>query len=338
MVKVLRQPPKIADVARRAGVSTATVSRVLNQTAKVNDETAARVRQAINDLGYVPQAAARNLASHKTNTIGLLIPQMGSDFFFPILRGIEAAARQAGFNLLVGIQPEQNHRPGPGPLGNHNTDGLLVFGSLVDHVVLAKFAQQKFPVVLLYHSVPEGSKATSILIENRNGSRRLVEHLIHVHGRRQIAFLRGPRGHQDSDWREKGYRLALTQNGIEVDPKRIANGLFSEEGGYAAVETLLSSGMAIDAIFAADDASAIGAMSALKKAGLRIPQDIAVVGFDDITPARYIQPPLTTVRAPTEEVGAEAVRQLVRLIHGESADTEVLLHTELVIRQSCGCL
>ena len=332
-----RQKATIADVARRAGVSIATVSRVINQTARVSDLTTSRVQQEIADLGYTPQAAARNLASRKTNTIGLLLPDVGNDFFFPILHGIESAVRQAGFDLLIAIQPEEPQRLATSPLGIHNTDGLLVFGSLVGEDALAHFMQNNFPVVLLYHSAPEESGITSIVIENRNGARNLVEHLINVHGCKKIAFLRGPKGHQDSTWREKGYYQALASHGLDPDPRLIASGDFSEDGGQAAVAKWIKDGLQMDAIFAGDDASAIGAITALNMMGMHVPKDVAVVGFDDVLAARYYNPPLTTVRAPTEQVGVEAVWQLVRRIRGEQVDPVILLPTELVIRQSCGC-
>jgi DNA-binding LacI/PurR family transcriptional regulator len=329
----------IADVADRAGVSIATVSRVLNRTTRVSEETATRVQKAIDELGFVPQAAARHLASRKTSTLGLLLPEVSSEFFFPILRGIEAATRQAGFDLLIAIQPEeQAHQANArSPLGIHNTDGLLIFGDLADSPSLAQFSRLNFPVVLLYHAAPPGSGITSIEVENKNGARRLVSHLIEVHGARRIAFLRGPDGNEDSAWRENGYRLALADHGLEFDPGLVEAGNFEQQGGRMAIETLLKKGVRFDAVFAGDDGTAIGALAALNQAGLRVPEDVAVVGFDDILPSRYLNPPLTTVRAPTEQVGHEAVMQLVRRIHTGQADAEVLLPTELVIRQSCGC-
>jgi DNA-binding LacI/PurR family transcriptional regulator len=328
----------IADVADRAGVSIATVSRVLNRTTRVSDETATRVQKAIDELGFVPQAAARHLASRKTSTIGLLLPEVSSEFFFPILRGIEAATRQAGFDLLIAIQPEDQARQMVhSQLGTHNTDGLLIFGGLADSPLLAQFTHLNFPVVLLYHSAPPGSGITSIQVENKNGARRLVSHLIEVHGARRIAFLRGPQGNEDSGWRATGYRQALADHQMEFDPCLVESGNFEQLGGRMAIETLLKKGIQFDAVFACDDGTAIGALAALNQAGLRVPEDVAVAGFDDILLSRYLNPPLTTVRAPTEQVGHEAVTQLVRRIHTGQADAEVLLPTELVIRQSCGC-
>jgi LacI family transcriptional regulator len=334
----------IGDVAERAGVSIATVSRVLNRTTRVSDETAARVQNAIDELGFVPQAAARHLASRKTSTLGLLLPEVSSEFFFPILRGIESATRQAGFDLLIATvgEPDDPARPTGAagvhsPLGIHNTDGLLIFGDLADPRSLAQFTRLNFPVVLLYHAAPPGSGITSILVENKNGARRLVSHLIEVHGAQRIAFLGGPDGNEDSGWRENGYCQALAEHQLSFDPRLVVPGYFEEQGGRAAVESLLKNGVQFDAIFAGDDGTAIGALAALNQAGLNVPNDVALAGFDDMPPSRYLNPPLTTVRAPTEQVGREAVTQLVQRIRTGKAEAEVLLPTELVIRQSCGC-
>jgi LacI family transcriptional regulator len=332
------QHATIADVAKRAGVSIATVSRVLNRTTRVSDATTARVQQAIDELGFVPQAAARHLASRKTSTIGLLLPEVSSEFFFPILRGIESATRQAGFDLLIAIQPEEPSRQvARSPLGIHNTDGLLIFGDLADSASLAHFTRLNFPVVLLYQAAPPDSGITSIQVENKNGARRLVSHLIEMHQARRIAFLCGPDGNEDSGWRETGYRQALADHQLAFDPRLVEHGNFDEPGGRAAVAALLKNGVQFDAIFAGDDGTAIGALAALTQVGLRVPTDVALVGFDDMAPSRYLNPPLTTVRAPTEQVGREAVKQLVQRIRTGQAESEVLLPTELVIRQSCGC-
>jgi LacI family transcriptional regulator len=352
--QTVAQHATIADVAERAGVSIATVSRVLNRTTRVSEETAARVQNAINELGFVPQAAARHLASRKTSTIGLLLPRLfsapdgvevSSEFFFPtMVRGIESATRQAGFDLLIATpgepdDPARSPFASRSPLGNHNTDGLLIFSDLADFRSLAQFTRLNFPVVLLYHAAPPGSGITSILVENKNGARRLVNHLIEVHSKRHIAFLRGPDGNEDSDWREIGYRQALAEHQLPFDPQLVVPGYFEEQGGRDAVESLLKNGVQFDAIFAGDDGTAIGALAALNQAGLNVPNDVALVGFDDMAPSRYLNPPLTTVRAPTEQVGREAVRQLVlRIRTGHACEqADVLLPTELVIRQSCGC-
>lgn len=161
--------------------------------------------------------------------------------------------------------------------------------------------------------------------------------MIEVHGRRRIVFLQGPEGHEDSEWRERGYRESLEAHQIPFDKSLVAVGDFSEAAAAAAIGQLMLDGTDFDAVFSGDDDASIGVLTALQRAGRRVPDDVAVVGFDDVPVARFLTPPLTTVRAPTEQVGADAVRQLARLIRGERAEPLILLPTELVIRQSCGC-
>jgi DNA-binding LacI/PurR family transcriptional regulator len=193
-----------------------------------------------------------------------------------------------------------------------------------------------FPIVLLHQAAPDSMDIPVITVENKDGAAMLVNHLIEKHGRRQIVFLRVPEVHEDSVWRERGYRESLESHNVAVKPELITSGLFDEEEAFISVQKLLQDGIEFDAVFADDD-SAIGAMRAIKMTGRLIPQDVAVVGFDDVPFARYLSPALTTVRAPIEEIGREAVRQLVRLMNGEPAQALTLMRTELVIRESCGC-
>jgi DNA-binding LacI/PurR family transcriptional regulator len=196
----------------------------------------------------------------------------------------------------------------------------------------------KFPMVLLHQTPPDSLNIPVIAIENKDGAAMLVDHLIETHGRRRIVFLRGPEGHEDSVWRERGYREALETHYIEFDPNLIASGGFDDEEAFFTIQQLMASGLDFDAVFAGDDDAAIGVTRALRLAGRLVPQDVSVVGFDDVPFARYLSPALTTVRAPIEEVGREAVRQLVRLMNGKKAQALTLMRTELVIRESCGCL
>jgi LacI family transcriptional regulator, galactose operon repressor len=336
----LRQRSRITidEVATRAGVSISTVSRVLNQSVSVTEDATARVLAAVADLGYVPQTAARHLAQGRTSTLGLLLPDIGTDFFSPLLRSINAAAAESGYDLLIAIHRggEAQHQPRQ-PLGKHNTDGLLVFDNSHSEAELRHFHQLGFPAVLLYRSAPEGSPFPSITIENKSGACQVVDHLIEAHGRQRIAFLRGPAGNEDSIWRERGYRESLAAHGIPFDPTLVGDGEFYEAPARATVERWLTEGLQFDAIFAGDDGSAVGALTALGQAGRRVPEDVALAGFDDDPMVCYLNPPLTTVRAPTERVGREAVQQLVRLIQTGKARPMTLLPTELVLRRSCGC-
>lgn len=333
---IKNQIPTISDVARRAGVSIATVSRVINEKTPVVPEKKQRVRRAIEELQFVPRTAARTLASRHTKTIGLTLSEIGGAFFPLLLKGIEEETRQAGYELLInstqGAHPQQR-----GPLGEHNTDGLLVFTSSLELAELQRLSALKFPLVLMHQSSPPGLNIPVITIENKDGAEMLVGHLIEKHHRRRIVFLRGTEGHEDSVWRERGYREALEAHGLPVDESLIAPGGFDDTIALRSIQKLIEDRIEFDAVFAGDDDASMGVYRALKAAGRLIPDDVAVVGFDDVQFARYISPALTTVRAPIEEVGREAVRQLIRLLNGQQAQSLTLMRTELVIRESCGC-
>jgi LacI family transcriptional regulator len=334
-----RSHPTIKDVARHAGVSIATVSRVLNKTAPVQEETASRVLSAVEALQYRPKAAARILARQKTETIGLLLPVISGDFFAEMLQGIERGVVEGGYDLLIhstfaGVKPNSVFKH---VLGEHNTDGLLVFSDSLDEEELRRFYDIGFPVVLLHRSSPTDVNIPCVTVENKNGARAIVEHLIMVHGKRRIVFLRGPDGHEDSKWRELGYRQALERHGIPFDPDLVEMGNFNSQDAQGAMQRLVDRGVSFDAVFAGDDDSASGALATLQSAGFHIPQDIALAGFDNSPLAYYLTPPLTTINAHIQQAGYTAALQLVRLLQTGQADPITLLPTELVIRRSCGC-
>lgn len=329
--------PTISDVAQYAGVSIATVSRVINGKTPVVPETAERVRAAIAELQFVPRPAARTLASRKTNTIGLVFSEIRGAFFPKLLKGIESQLHEAGYELLV----YSTHSDRPikrKPIGEHNTDGLLVFTTSLEKEEIARLYKINFPMVLMHETPPEEMDIPVITVENKDGAAMLVSHLIEKHGRRRIVFLRGPEGHEDSIWRERGYREALASHNIPFNEALVSTGDFDQETAFYAMQMIVQGGIEFDAVFSGDDDASIGVYRALKQAGRLIPEDVAVVGFDDVDFAGYISPPLTTIRAPIEEVGREAVRQLLRLISGDQAESLVLKRTELVIRESCGCV
>jgi LacI family transcriptional regulator len=328
----------ISDVAKKAGVSISTVSRVLNDTVPVDAETAERVRQAVSALNYTPHSAARTLASRRTNTIGLLLLDIGGDFYTPLLRGIETVSSQAGFDLLIhstitALAGTVTRRA----LGEHNTDGLLVFTDALDNAELTRLHEINFPVVLLHQSPPKGLAIPVITIENQSGTQAVVDHLIEKHGRKQIVFLQGPLKNEDSEQREKGYRQSLRKHNLPFDPALVARGGFEPNQAHAVIAQLIASGLKFDGIFTGDDDNAVGVIQALRETGRRIPEDVAVAGFDDSIFARILTPPLTTVRAPIEQVGRQAVQQLIHLIRGDQVEARLVLPTELIIRQSCGC-
>lgn len=329
----------IRDVARQAGVSVATVSRFINRNAPVSAEVSERLNQVMTELRYVPHAAARHLASRKTRVIGLLLSNLHNDFFVPLLSGIEAVIREKEYNLIVATYHANSRNAMPPPIGPHNTDGLLVFSDGLVDEDLKKLHEAGFPMVLLHRTSPQSLTIPSVTVENIEITRKLVEHLIQVHGKRRILFMRGPIHQEDSYRREMGYKSALEANGIPFDEKLTLNGDFERDIAYQQLNDFLSNGqqVAFDAVFTGDDDAAIGVLRALHRHHYRIPEDVAVVGFDDLGFASFLNPPLTTVRAPTESVGRIAAERLFSLLENQPSDDAVILPTEIIYRRSCGC-
>jgi LacI family transcriptional regulator len=326
----------IRDVARLAGVSVATISRYLNNPEVVSEETRKVVQDAMASLKYVPNTAARNLANRRTNTIGLLLTDIRSDFFTPMLRGIEGVTNEENYRLLISTVGNRLN-PQALPLGPENTDGLIIFLDTLSEDQLRKMTETHYPMVLIHQSPPADLPIPVVTIENKAATQRLITHLIDVHGRRAIGFLRGPEDNQDSGWREQGYRAAITAHGGQVNEDFVCYGGFDRTQGYKATLALFASHPETDAVFTGDDETAIGVLKALQELGKVVPDEVSVVGFDDQILSPFLSPPLTTIHAPTEQVGSEATRQLIRLIRTGEADPITLLPTELVIRRSCGC-
>lgn len=338
MTKAKNNSVTIRDVAKSAGISVATISRYINKTAPVSEEVATRIQTAMTELKFVPHVTAQRLATSKSHTLGMLVTEMHGDFFSPMFSGIESVASEAGFDLLISSSARSgSHKEFPSPLGPHNTDGLLVFWDSLSEAGIRHAYEMGFPVVLIHQTPPEGLNIPCVTVENKAASKRIVEHLIEAHQRRRIVFLRGPENNEDSYWRETGYRQALEAHGIPFDPQLVLAGDFERTVAQASMEQLLIADIQFDAVFSGDDESAVGVLTALRAVGKQIPEDVSVVGFDDQRLSAYLTPPLTTVRAPTEEVGCIAAQQLVKLIQTGQADPLVLLSTEIIFRRSCGC-
>jgi DNA-binding LacI/PurR family transcriptional regulator len=329
----------IRDVARQAGVSVATVSRYINRNAPVSAEVSERLDRVMSDLRYVPHAAARHLASRKTRVVGLLLNNLHNDFFVPLLNGVEAVVRQKEYNLIIATYHGNSRNTMPPPIGPHNTDGMLVFSDGLFDEDLEKFNASGFPMVLVHRTSPNSLTIPSVTVENMEITRKLVEHLIQVHGKRRILLMRGPVSQEDSYRRELGYKAALAANGIPFDENLVLNGEFEREIAYQALNNFLGNGkrVAFDAVFTGDDDAAIGVLKALHKHEYSIPEDVAVVGFDDLGFAPFLHPPLTTVRAPTESVGRIATEKLFALLENQAPNEAVILPTEIIYRRSCGC-
>jgi len=328
----------IRQVAQKAGVSVATVSRYLNHSAPISEEVSERLEKVMKELRYVPHAAARHLASRKTRVVGLLLNNLHNDFFVPLLNGIEAVVRKHEYNLVIATY-RAGSRDMPPPIGPHNTDGMLVFSDGLSDDDLISLNARKFPMVLVHRTPPDSLKIPSVTVENKKISFELIEHLIKVHGRKRIMFLRGPVHQEDSYWRETGYKSALKANAIPFDEGLVLNGDFERSMAYKVLNEFITSEnhVPFDAIFTGDDDAAIGVLTALRDHGYRVPEDVSVIGFDDLGFSAFLTPPLTTVSAPTEAVGRIAAERLFSLFDKQFPEDVTLLPTELIVRRSCGC-
>ena len=326
----------IKDVAREAGVSVATVSRVYSGADRVSEPTRLRVREVGSRLGYSPHGAARSLITRKTNTIGVLLPDLYGEFFSEVIRGIDQAAQRAGYHLLVSSAHEESATFEAALRSMRGrVDGLIVMSPGLDAVAVLASLPATFPVVLL-NSAANGNRHDSIGIANYEGAHAMVRHLLDL-GHRRIAIITGADGNFDAAERSRGYRAALAGAGITPEPGWEIPGDFSESSGYAAAIALLELDPRPGAVFATNDSMAIGALSRLREAGLEIPGDIAVAGFDDIPMARYMNPPLTSVHVDISALGELATERLVAGIRDRGvAGRHATLPATLMIRESCG--
>lgn len=327
----------IKDVAREAGVSVATVSRVYSGRDPVSEHTRTRVCAVGARLGYAPHGAAQSLITNRTRTIGVLLPDLHGEFFSEVIRGIDQTARRQGYHLLVS-SAHQDPAAMEAALRamRGRVDGMIIMSpDLAARSQLASLPV-RFPIVLL-NSADAGRHAGSITIANFEGAYAMVQHLVAL-GHRRIATLCGTEGNLDAAERLRGFRAALANAGIEPDPELELSGDFDEHSGFAAARRMLALDPLPTAVFAANDSMAIGALSALRQAGLRVPEDIAVSGFDDIPMARYLDPPLTSVHVDISTLGERAARRLLDAMRnpGEAARTDEVLPAQLVVRVSCG--
>jgi LacI family transcriptional regulator len=327
----------IKEVAREAGVSVATVSRVFNGKGPVQEETRQRILEVAGRLRYVPHAGARSLTTNRTGALGVLLPDLYGEFFSEVIRGIDLTARRSGYHVLVSSShSDRSEVEAVLRALWGRVDGLIVMSPEADAQALQANLSASLPVVLLNCQV-EGDSFGSINIDNYGGALGMARHLIAL-GHRRIAFLGGAPGNLDARERRRGYRDAIrTYGGNHVEELEIV-GDFSEESGYRAGGEILRLDPRPTAVFAANDSMALGLLSAFQEAGLRVPGDMAVAGFDDIPIARFLTPPLTTVRVGVAELGARAMERLLAAVESGAAHERKheVLATSLVIRGSCG--
>ena len=334
-----RSNATLEEVAHVAGVSRATVSRVVNGSPRVSPDVRVDVQAAIERLGYIPNRAARSLVTRRSDSIAVVITEptgrLFSDPFFPrLLRGIssELAARDRQLILLMPDSAADEARTADYLTAGH-VDGALLVSLHGDDPLPARLTAAGIPIVLVGRP-PKGAKASYVDVDNRQGAQSAVAHLVGA-GRRVVATITGPLDMAPGVDRLNGYRDALAEAGLPADPTLEATGDFTQNGGSLAMERLLAARPDLDAVFAASDLMAAGALAVLAAAGRRVPRDVAVVGFDDSPVATSTTPQLSSVRQPIEEMGHEMARLLVHAVEAaETVPRRVILATELVRRAS----
>ncbi len=328
----------LSDVAKRAGVSAMTASRVINGRHGVSSETQRRVELAIAELDYVPNRIARGLSSQKTQTIGLIVPDVVNPFFGPVVRGAETAARRAGYRVLLcnsesDLRLEREYIE---DLISHRVEGLLV-APVNDHSRHSLFSLLRggFPLVLLDRTLPE-SECDYIVCDSALGSRRLVEHLISV-GHRDIAHLTDADDTSTGRERLRGYQEALASANIPYREDLVFRTTVDQIGGYRATQQVLALNPLPTAIFTVNNMTVVGAMQALRERGLSVPQDMGLVCFDDVEHLAVLSPFLTVMNQPAETLGGLGAQLLFERIAGRAGQTSrrVVLKTDLIVRLSC---
>ncbi len=330
--------PTISDVAKRAGVSPATVSRVLHGARNVHPDTRSRVEQAIRELGYVPSAVARSLRSKRTRSLALIVPDIANSFWTTVARGVEDAAQGHDYSVLLyntDENPAKQFRCLDAVI-SQGVDGVIIAPYNSDARNLSGLRQRNTPTVIVDRRV-DGWHVDTALGDSVSGARALVQHLIRL-GHRRIAVISGPLNTSTAEDRVLGYRIALTEAGIPVDPRLIRRGEFRAGSGEELALQLLDEGPEVTAIFAANNLIAMGVIDAAKKRGRRIPHDIALVCFDDLPNLSHIFPFLTVAVQPAYDMGMNAAQLLLSRLESEATlqPRQVVLPTRLVIRHSCG--
>jgi LacI family transcriptional regulator len=332
----LAEPVTIVDVARAAGVSYATVSRVINGKEHVKPEKRARVLQAMDELGYVANRQARSLAGGRSNIIGLLVPGLDTAYIGEVARGIDQELQAAEYDLMLYTTHHHHAKESAfvTMLSRGLADGLLLILPRRPGSYLPSLRQRQVPYVLIDHQGID-RQGPSVGATNWQGGYDATQYLIEL-GHRRIGFITGTLDLACSMDRLEGYRAAHRDAGLTPAPELVAEGDFMQPTGYQGAHQLLALPERPTAIFASNDVMAFGAMEAARERGLRIPQDISIIGFDDIPQADHVHPRLTTVRQPLEEMGRAATRMLIqRIAHPDLPPARIELPTRLIIRASC---
>ncbi len=325
-------PITVHEVARTAGVSAATVSRFLNGTAKVSEEKRRIIEGVIGKLNYKPNGLAQGLKMGSSRTIGVLTQSLGSGFFSDALLGVEEALKGSGYAPLIvsGHWDAQQEAERVELLIARRVDGIVILTSRLSDAQILEFSH-RVPIVAIGREL-HSARAFGFCFDNFKAACEVTEYLIEL-GHRRIAFIAGPADQEDGEQRLAGFRATLQKHQIELDEKLVVTGDFMESGGLLGVNQLLETGQRFSAIFAANDLTAYGARLALYRRRIRVPDDVSIVGFDDLHSSMCTTPPLTTVRQPLVEAGKRVSQVLLNMIHQQAFHFEVP-DLNLVLRES----
>lgn len=323
----------IKDVARMANVAVSTASYALNNKGKVSQETREKVQKIADELGYRPNGVARDLKRNvKTGIICVFFDDFGGPFYSEVLRGVQDVALCNNYNLIA-----CTHRMTEKFLSERRVDGAIILSPNIPDEVLLKAAGPKFPIVVMDREL-QCEHICNVLIDNVQGAYSATKHLIDL-GHKRIAYISGPFISYDNMKRLEGYKNALMENNIAFDPNLVVQGRFTEEGGYGAMKLILLNSKLnkskLDAVFCANDEMAIGAINALNEENVKIPDDISIIGYDDIRLSSYIQPPLTTISHYKYEWGTMAANLVFQGLKEDFKGGKVILPAKLIVRSSC---
>ncbi|NOX63975.1 MAG: LacI family transcriptional regulator [Chloroflexi bacterium] len=325
----------ISDVAKLAGVSSQTVSRVINNKPEVSPKTRQRVLEVIEQTGYRPSAVARGLATSRTSTIGMVVPDISNPFFSDIARGIEATAYDQGYNVFLCNSNEDPERELEVlfSLEEKQVDGVILCG-LRQKTPALQDVLKRFPAIVLVNRLMDDASYPTVMVDNHKGAQKAVGHILNM-GRKRVGILVGPAFSYSANQRKSGYLDAMEGAGISVEDGWIQYCTPTVEGGEEATKLLLKRHPQLDALFCFNDLVAVGAIQACGALNRRIPNDIAIVGFDDVYLAALVTPALTTCRVPRVEMGRQAMNLLLRQMKGQRIETPVItVKTRLIIRNS----
>jgi len=332
----------IKDIARAANVSHSTVSRALSDSPLVSVETKSRIQRLAQEMGYSPDAQARSLVIGRTRTVGIVVTTITDPFIAEIVQSVESTAHDCGYSVILASSRSKPEREVAAVemLRSKRVDGVIVTSSRVGALYQSYLDRLGVPVVLINsHRAQRGAYIFSVSVDNRHGAYLATEHLLGL-GHRRVAYVGGAVDHSDDEERHAGYRQALLDAGLGYDPALFVPGTGRAASGKRALSILRGLSVPPTAIFCYNDMTAIGLLQAARDAGLEVPQDVALVGFDDIPFASYVCPSLTTISQPMDEMGQKAMRMVLRLIGdeqaGDKAVTNVVVRGRLVVRESSG--